>query len=165
MLKKACETLRFVAIFVAVLVVPVAASGSLPLVGTAIVIDGDTLEMRGQRIRLDAIDAPESGQRCLNQNGKPYRCGQKAAFALADRIGRGTVRCEPTGRDRYDRIIATCFRDAVNLNGWMVREGWAVAFRKYGNDYVPDEDEARANRRGLWAGTFDMPWDWRAARR
>ncbi|MFM8745345.1 MAG: thermonuclease family protein [Aestuariivirga sp.] len=157
--------MRFVAIFGAVLVVPVAASGNLPLTGTAIVIDGDTLEMRGQRIRLNAIDAPESGQRCLNHNGKPYRCGQKAAFALADRIGRGTVRCEPMGRDRYDRIIATCFKDGVNLNGWMVREGWAVAFRKYGNDYIADEDEARANRRGLWAGTFDMPWDWRAARR
>jgi endonuclease YncB( thermonuclease family) len=53
----------------------------------------------------------------------------------------------------------------MNLNGWMVRQGWAVAFRKYGIDYVPEEDDARTNRRGLWSGTFDMPWDWRAVRR
>lgn len=152
-----------VAVLVATPLVLYAASDSASLVGTATVIDGDTIEMRGQRIRLDAIDAPEGGQRCLDKDGKPYRCGRKAAFALADRIGRGTVKCRPKGVDRYDRIIATCFQDGVNLNGWMVREGWAVAFRKYGIDYIRDENEARAKRRGLWSGSFDMPWDWRAA--
>lgn len=164
-LQKACGKLIFVVIFVAILVAPVAIAGELPLAGTAIVIDGDTLELHGQRIRLNAIDAPESGQQCHNQEGKPYRCGQRAAFALADRIGRATLRCTPHGRDRYGRIIATCFMSGTNLNGWMVRQGWAVAFRKYGLDYVSAEDEARMNRRGLWSGRFDMPWDWRAARR
>ncbi len=164
MLGIACKKLTFVGIFVGIFVASIATAAEPQLAGIAIVIDGDTLELHGQRIRLSAIDAPESGQRCLNQSEKPYRCGQRSALALADRIGRGTVRCDPQGRDRYGRVIATCFKDGVNLNGWMVREGWAVAFRKYGIDYVPEEDEARANRRGLWSGRFDMPWDWRAAR-
>lgn len=165
MLQKACGKLTFVAIFVAILVAPVAIAGEPPLAGTAIVIDGDTLELHGERIRLNAIDAPEGAQQCYNQEGKAYRCGQRSAFALADLIGRATLRCTPHGRDRYGRIIATCFMGGMNLNGWMVRQGWAVAFRKYGIDYVPEEDDARTNRRGLWSGTFDMPWDWRAARR
>ena len=137
-----------------------------PLVqGTASVIDGDTIEIHGQRIRLDAIDAPESSQLCLDAAGKRYRCGQKSAFALADMIGRSSVACEPKGRDRYQRIIAVCFKGGTNLNAWMVAQGWAVAFRKYGIDYIPQEDDARLNRSGMWAGSFDMPWDWRARKR
>lgn len=136
-----------------------------PIQGAASVIDGDTIDIHGQRIRLDAIDAPESSQLCLDAPGKRFRCGQKSAFALADMIGRSTVACEPKGRDRYRRIIAVCFKGEVNLNAWMVAQGWAVAFRKYGIDYISQENEARLARRGLWAGTFDMPWDWRARNR
>ena len=163
MLPKLGKNLLIVAIFVAIPFALYAASAGPSLVGTVTVLDGDTIEMRGQRIRLNAIDAPEGGQRCLDKDGKPYRCGRKAAFALADRIGRGTETCRPGGEDRYGRTIATCFKDGVNLTGWMVREGWAVAYRKYGTDYVREENDARANRRGLWSGSFDMPWDWRAA--
>lgn len=135
------------------------------LVGTAIVIDGDTIEIHGERIRLDAIDAPESSQQCSQADGKTYPCGRRSAFALADMIGRTPVRCEAKGRDRYRRIIAVCFKGGTNLNGWMVAQGWAVAFRKYGKDYIPEENTARENRRGMWAGSFEMPWDWRAKRR
>ena len=147
------------------LVMAAAASGAPLVQGTATVIDGDTIEIRGQRIRLDAIDAPESSQLCLNAAGKRYRCGQKSAFALADMIGRSVVICEPKGRDRYKRVIAVCFKGEINLNAWMVLQGWAGAFRKYGNDYIREEDEARHARRGIWAGSFDMPWDWRARNR
>ena len=91
--------------------------------GTASVIDGDTTEIGGERIRLDAVDAPESSQLCLDAAGKRYRCGQKSAFALADMIGRSVVSCEPKGRDRYKRTIAICFKGATNLNGWMVTQG------------------------------------------
>jgi endonuclease YncB( thermonuclease family) len=136
--------------------------GSDIIDGNAIVIDGDTIEIHGKRIRLDPIDAPESRQTCLDATETPYRCGQKSAFALADMIGRGVVSCQPKGRDRYKRIIAVCFRGDTNLNAWMVSQGWAVAFRKYGNDYISQEDEARLARRGMWAGSFDMPWDWRS---
>ena len=101
--------------------------------GTASVIDGDTIEIHGERIRFDAIDAPESSQLCLDAASRRYRCGQKSAFALAYMIGRSVVRCEPKGRDRYKRVIAVCFKGETNLVAWMVAQGWAVAFRKYGN--------------------------------
>jgi len=96
--------------------------------GTASVIDGDTIELPGERIRLDAIDAPESSQLCLDAAGKRYRCGQKSAFALANMIGRSVVSCLPGGRDRYKRVIAICFKGPINLNAWIVSQGWAVAF-------------------------------------
>ena len=118
--------------------------------GTASVIDGDTIEIGGERIRLDAIDAPESSQLCLDAASKRFRCGQKSAFALADMIGRSVVVCEPKGRNRYKRIIAVCFKGETNLNAWMVLQSWAVAFRKYGNDYIGEEDEARLARRGIF---------------
>ena len=130
--------------------------------GTASVIDGDTIEIRGERIRLDAIDAPESSQLCLDADSKRYRCGQKSAFALADFIGRSVVSCDPKGRDRYKRVIAVCYKGETNLNAWMVSQGWAAAYRKYGIDYIAQEEEARLARRGIWVGTFEMPWDWRA---
>jgi len=133
--------------------------------GTATVVDGDTIEIGGERIRLDAIDAPESSQLCLDAASKRFRCGQKSAFALADMIGRSVVICEPKGRDRYKRVIAVCFKGETNLNAWMVTQGWAVAYRKYGIDYITREDEARLARRGIWVGSFDMPWDWRARKR
>lgn len=139
------------------------ASMSAPSIqGTASVIDGDTIEIRGERIRLDAIDAPESSQLCLDTSGKRYRCGQKSAIALADMIGRSVVSCKPKGRDRYKRTIAICFKGDTTLNAWMVAQGWAFAYRKYGEDYIVQEDEARIARRGIWAGSFEMPWNWRA---
>lgn len=136
-----------------------------PIRGVASVVDGDTIEIHGERIRLNAIDAPENAQLCLDAYGKRYRCGQKSANALAGMIGRSAITCQPMGHDRYRRIIAVCFKAETNLNGWMVQQGWAVAFRRYGGDYISQEDEARLNRRGIWAGTFDMPWDWRAVNR
>ena len=135
------------------------------LEGVASVIDGDTIEIHGTRIRLNGIDAPESGQSCADAQGRPWRCGQRASLALSDRIGRGTVSCTATGTDRYGRTVADCMLHGDSLNAWMVRAGWAVAYRQYALDHVADEDRARAAGRGLWQGRFDMPWDWRAARR
>lgn len=135
------------------------------IIGVASVIDGDTIEIRGQRIRLHAVDAPESKQTFQRSDGAKWRCGQRAAFALADKIGRSPVRCDPRGRDRYDRIIAICFKGDIDLNEWLVSRGWAVAYRRFGKDYVAAEDGARAGRQGNWSGQFTMPWDWRAAKR
>jgi endonuclease YncB( thermonuclease family) len=131
------------------------------LEGVASVIDGDTIEIHGTRIRLNGIDAPESDQLCRRPDSSKWRCGQKSAFALADFIGRAVVRCERRDRDRYGRIVAVCFKGDIDLNGWLVAAGWAVAFRKYSLDYVSEEDEARVEGRGIWSGPFDMPWDWR----
>ena len=136
------------------------------LQGVASVIDGDTIEIHGTRIRLNGIDAPESGQLCQDARGTAWRCGQQAALALSDRIGRRqVVSCQQTDTDRYGRMVADCFAGRENLNRWMVREGWAVAYRQYSTAYVAAEEHARTGQRGIWEGRFDMPWDWRAARR
>ncbi len=130
------------------------------IVGQASVIDGDTIEIHGQRIRFHGIDAPESSQLC-EQDGREYRCGQKASLALADKIGRAIVRCEKRATDRYKRVIGVCFSSNENLNRWMVRSGWAVAYRRYSKDYVRDEDFAREGKVGIWSGAFEMPFNWR----
>ena len=141
------------------------ASTQQDIAGVASVIDGDTIEIHGQRIRLFGIDAPEGSQLCVRPNGERWRCGQQSSFALADRIGRATVRCEPRDIDRYRRIVAACFKGTEDLNRWMVANGWAVAYRRYSVDYVTDEDAARRKRINMWSGDFEMPWDWRAQRR
>lgn len=140
---------------------PQPASGWL---GRATVIDGDTLEVRGQRFRLHGVDAPEAGQTC-RKDGRRWRCGQEAALRLADRIGSRNVLCEERDRDRYERIVAVCHVDGEDLNAWLVRHGWALAYRSYSRDYIDEEEQARAARAGLHAGTFVAPWTYRQQRR
>ena len=135
------------------------------LVGVASVIDGDTLEIRGVRIRLHGIDAPESRQLCRRNSGEEWRCGQQAALALSDRIGRLTVSCAVSDVDRYDRAIAVCAQGNEDLNRWLVSQGWAVAYRRYSRDYVEAEDLARRAGHNIWSGQFVMPWDWRRGQR
>jgi endonuclease YncB( thermonuclease family) len=101
----------------------------------------------------------------VRPTGDRWRCGQQASFALADRIGRATVRCEQRDTDRYGRVVAVCFKGGEELNRWMVANGWAVAFRRYSLDYVAEEDTAQRNRTNIWSGAFDMPWDWRGQNR
>ena len=135
------------------------------IAGTASVIDGDTLEIHGQRIRLFGIDAPEGRQTCDRQ-GNAWRCGQRAALALADKIGRRPIDCKERDRDRYRRIVAVCYLQGEDLNGWLVRQGWALDYRQYSKGrYAAGEAEARAGRRGVWAGEFQKPWTWRKQKR
>jgi endonuclease YncB( thermonuclease family) len=131
-----------------------------PLTGTASVIDGDTLEVHGQRIRLHGVDAPESSQLCQSQ-GRAYRCGQQAANALSEFINRRPVRCDARDRDKYGRVVAVCHVGDTNLNAWLVSHGHAVAYRAYSTEYLTEEATARAAKTGIWAGTFEMPWEWR----
>lgn len=130
------------------------------ITGTASVIDGDTLEIHGQRIRLHAIDAPEGRQTCL-RNGKAWRCGQASALALSEKIGRRPVQCEQVDIDRYKRIVAKCFVGSEDLGNWLVGQGLAVAYRRYGADYLEAEKSANSARRGMWGTEFVMPWEWR----
>ena len=155
--------LKIVAVLALLLsAVPVAAN---ELVGVASVIDADTIEIHGVRIRLHGIDAPESRQLCRRISGDDWRCGQQAALALADRIGRRTVSCAVRDVDRYKRAIAICTQGNQDLNRWLVNEGWAVAYRRYSRDYIAAEDQARRAGRNIWAGQFVMPWDWRRGQR
>lgn len=136
-----------------------------PVKGQATVIDGDTIEITGTRIRLHGIDAPESGQRCQDERGRDFRCGQRSAFALADWIGRANVSCEQRDTDGYGRVVAVCRVQGADMNHWMVREGWAVAYREYSPEYVSDELAAQRARAGLWAGRFIPPSEWRRGQR
>lgn len=150
---------------IAVCMIACSACARADLVGIASVIDGDTIEIHGQRIRLEGIDAPESGQTCTRAGGQSWRCGQAAAVALSEHIGRAVIRCEPSGADHYGRTLAACFKDAEDLNRWLVSVGLAVAYRRYSLAYVGAEEEAHRGRLGVWSGEFDMPWIWRAEHR
>jgi endonuclease YncB( thermonuclease family) len=133
--------------------------------GRASVIDGDTIEIHDQRIRLHGIDAPESKQTC-RRDGETWRCGQQASLALADKIGQQPVRCEEQDRDRYGRIVAKCFVGKQDLSEWLALEGWAVAYVYYSYEYTRAEARAKSDRRrGIWAGEFDYPWEWRKRKR
>jgi len=134
------------------------------LAGIATVIDGDTIMIKGQRIRLYGIDAPESRQYC-KKNKKVYRCGQQATLALSKKIYQRTVQCGRRAIDRYRRIVAVCKLSTIDLNRWMVRQGWAVAYRKYSLDYVYEERAAQKAKTGIWVGSFVQPSRWRRGER
>lgn len=129
--------------------------------GPARVIDGDTLQIGQTKIRMLGIDTPETGQQCTHRDGNSYRCGDVASNRLRELIGLEHTRCEGQEQDRYGRLLATCYNATANLNAEMVRLGWAVAYRQYSNTYISLENEARQAARGLWEGSFQMPWDWR----
>ena len=134
------------------------------LSGRASVVDADTLDVGGTRVRLFGIDAPEKNQTC-ERNGTHWACGSEAAVALAVLLGDEEVRCEARGSDRNRRFIGLCWTGTIDVSRWMVEQGWAVAYRRFAADYVGAEDAARHERRGLWAGTFETPEDWRRRQR
>lgn len=154
--------LRF---FVSILALFVATVAHAEISGRASVIDGDTLEIHGQRIRLHGIDAPEKGQPCFDAGGREYRCGTIAARALDQFIGDSTVTCRERTTDRYGRTVAACSVRGQDIEEWLVRNGYALAYRRYSSDYIGAEQEAKNNRRGVWSGSVTPPWDWRKAKR
>ena len=130
------------------------------IAGRASVIDGDSIEVAGQEIRLHGIDAPEFKQTCV-ASGKSWRCGRQAAHALARKVSGREVVCAQRDRDRYGRVVAVCRRAGEDLNAWLVAEGWALAYRRHSRAYIGEEAAARAARRGIWRGEFVPPWEWR----
>tara|TARA_R110002167_G_scaffold240175_3_gene445373 strand:- start:3392 stop:4141 length:750 start_codon:yes stop_codon:yes gene_type:complete len=132
--------------------------------GRAHVVDGDTINIGANKIRLSGFDAPESKQSCRRDDAV-YNCGLVATEALRQLTVGQTVRCQTSEKDRYGRWIGTCFVNDLNVGAWMVSKGYAVAYRRYSSAYIADEEAAKAQGRGLWAGSFVMPWDWRRGKR
>jgi endonuclease YncB( thermonuclease family) len=132
------------------------------LAGTARVIDGDTIIIADTRIRLWGIDAPEREQTCLGKNGDIHECGRDAAAVLSELTRGRRVECAQRDYDRYGRVVAVCRTESGELNTAMVRRGWAVDYTKYsGGRYQSEEQQARREELGIWAGRFNMPWEWR----
>jgi endonuclease YncB( thermonuclease family) len=141
---------------------------ALLLLAPAFADDVDTLMVEGKRYRLDGIDAPESDQVCLDRAGQAYACGQAASRALNRFIGERSLFCTDVGPDRRDseRRVGQCFVDGVDINHWLVENGWAVSFEPYAKGrFKSDEEAARAARAGLWDGCFAAPQDFRLWRK
>ena len=133
------------------------------ITGKPRIIDGDTIEISGKRIRLHGIDAPEKDQTC-SIDGRAWACGIAAWGELVQITAGKEVACEPHDTDRYGRTVAACSADGTDLGDWLVRNGWAVAYYLYSYEYTRAEYHAKTNRRGLWAGEFVMPWEWRRSK-
>ncbi len=144
--------------------VAVAARGHATLTGLADAIDGDTLLVGGLRVRLEGIDTPEAMQTCTTTTGAVWNCGAEAHKLLARLIAHQTVTCEERGLDKYKRLLGVCYAGAVELNAELVRQGLAFAFVRYSRSYVGQEAQARAAKIGIWSGTAQAPWDYRAER-
>ncbi|SHM83595.1 thermonuclease family protein [Bradyrhizobium lablabi] len=142
------------------------AATAADLTGQATVIDGDTIEIHGQRVRLWGIDAPESDQLCRNDDSEQYRCGQKAANDLDTFIAHRPVECVEVDRDRYRRAVAVCAVAGVDLAEWLVKNGLALDWPQYSKGaYAAVHDKAEQLDRGMWGGSFVEPWRYRACRR
>lgn len=130
-------------------------------VGAVRVVDGDTVSMRGRRLRLAGIDAPEKDQTCARA-GKIWKCGEQSSAALADWIGNGVLACLSDAIDRYRRPVVRCTVRGFDVAAWSVENGWSLAGPIGPPDYKPQEAQARGLRLGLWSSEFIPPWEWRA---
>ncbi|MDW8314436.1 MAG: thermonuclease family protein [Rhodovarius sp.] len=138
-------------------------SGEPParLAGPAEVVDADTILLAGRLVRLEAIDAPERRQPCWRADGSPWACGEAAAEALTAFLRERPVVCTLQGSDRFARLVGRCEADGEDIQAWLVREGWALAYSRYSDRYRPEEEEARRQGPGMWQGPFDPPEEWR----
>ena len=142
------------------------------IIGIPKIVDGDTVYINNYKIRLEGIDAPEMKQKCKKEKLKissiigytfyeDYYCGKHSKANLEAKVKGSSIKCISFTKDRYKRYLAKCFKGKINLNRWMVRNGHAVAYRRYSKEYIPDEDFAKENKLGLWQGKFLNPEKWR----
>ena len=124
------------------------------------VVDGDTIHLNGEKIRFTGIDTPELKQTCIKEGVKDY-CGIKAKEILIEKIAQNKVECISERKDQYKRTLAECFVNNESLSSYLVRSGYAFAYRKYSDKFITDENYARVNKIGMWSMKFDYPWDYR----
>ena len=124
------------------------------------IVDGDTIVLNVEKIRFSGIDAPELKQTCI-QNDQVVECGIYAKMLLVKKIGNSIPKCISEGKDVYKRIIAECFVNGESLSKFLVRSGYAFAYRKYSKKFIKDEEFAKTNKAGMWSMTFQYPWSFR----
>ena len=124
------------------------------------ITDGDTIKVNGEKIRFSGIDTPELKQICIKQGVKKL-CGMTAKQILIDKIADNKVICVNEGKDQYNRTLAECFVNKESLSSYLVRSGYAFAYRRYSKKFIIDENYAKFNKLGMWSMEFDYPWDWR----
>lgn len=138
-----------------------ASAASADLVGPVRVIDGDTLDVGGTRVRLHGVDAPERAQPCLGEDGTEWACGDWATAEARTRWEGERAACEVVETDRYGRAVSRCEVDGEDLGATLVGQGMALAYVDYSDDYLPQQRAAEEAGLGLWRGRFQAPWDWR----
>jgi endonuclease YncB( thermonuclease family) len=127
------------------------------------VVDGDTIHLNGEKIRFTGIDTPELKQTCIKE-GVTELCGVTAKEILIKKIGDNKVECISEGKDQYKRTLAECFVNNESLSSYLVRSGYAFAYRRYSKKFIPDEDYAKLNKIGMWSMNFVYPWDYRKSK-
>ena len=135
-------------------------ANSKTIYGKAKTIDGDTIHIGNNKIRLHAIDAPEIKQKCTKEY-KKWNCGLESKKFLKYLIGNNQIQCKTNGKDRYNRYIGVCYINDIDINSEMVINGWAIAYRYYSLDYVKEEKIARSKKAGIWIGEFQEPYIFR----
>ena len=149
-------------VLIAVLLATTGPALTADVTGQASVIDGDTIEIHGTRIRLWGIDAPEGAQLCRGEDSLQYRCGAKASNDLDAFIAQKPVSCTPISLDQYGRTVATCTAGATDLGEWLVSNGLALDWPNYSKGmYDKIQKEAERAGRGMWSGSYVQPWQYR----
>jgi endonuclease YncB( thermonuclease family) len=138
-----------------------AMAAAADITGIPKIREGDQITIGNSRIRLGAIDAPSVDQLCLNNQGERWTCGVAARDELIKHAGNKSWTCHASQTDRRGRQIARCEVDGEDIQKWMVKSGWALAYVRVSHDYDADEKAARDAKAGMWQGAFIAPWDWR----
>ena len=124
------------------------------------IVDGDTIVLNGEKIRFSGIDTPELKQTCMKDEQKVF-CGMFAKMLLIKKIGNETPKCISERKDAYKRTLAECFINGESLSVFLVRSGYAFAYRKYSKKFIKEEEFAKENKLGMWSMEFEYPWDFR----
>ena len=144
----------FLILFISLLWINASSANSLKIV------DGDTIVLNGEKIRFEGIDTPELKQTCLKDN-EEVKCGMRAKMLLVKKIGNNIPMCIGKKKDFYKRTLAECFVNGESLSKFLVRRGYAFAYRKYSKKFIKDEEFAKANNLGMWSMKFQYPWEYR----